>query len=288
MATKRNAIKNKKSTLRRPFWERFLEWVLGFVKKLLLPALAVWLIAWLWGGGVFAKTTDIVWDGFVRWTAAQGLIVNDVIVMGRDRTDITDLQNAVRIRIGDPILAFDVDEVRHRIENLDWIDKARVQRRYDGLVLITLTEYIPFILWDRPGYDLAVIDSEGRIIKGANAEDYRFLLIVRGVEVPTGALDLMRTLMAEPMISVFVKGAEWIGGRRWDLLTTTQTRIYLPEEDIGFALARFARVQKEKDLLSRDLVSIDLRLDDRIIIESRKGQAPDIMMLSNHNQANAI
>lgn len=288
MATKRNAVKSKKSVARRPFWERMLEWILGFVKKLLIPALVVWLITWLWLGGIFAKTTEAAWNGFVEWTAAQGMVVDEIILQGRNRTDIADLQNAVKIKIGDPILAFNVTETRNRIEQLNWVDSAAVQRRYNGIITITINERIPFVLWDRPGIGVQVVDGEGQVIEGVRASDHASLLVVRGVEAPTRALTLMRMLMAEPDIAKFVKGAEWVGGRRWDLITTEQTRIYLPEDDIGFALSRLAKAQNDKELLSRDLVSIDLRVEDRIIIESQKGKAPDIMTLSGHSQTNAI
>lgn len=288
MPTKRNTAKNRKSNMRRPFWERLLEWVLGFTKKLLVPALCIWLVAWLWVGGIFSKTGDAVWNGFVGWTADQGLVIQDIIIEGRNRTNIAALKDAVHVQIGDPILSLDVAETRSRIENLNWVGQATIQRRYNGLILITLNERMPFILWDRPGLDTVVVDGDGEIIKGAKPSDHDSLLVVRGVEAPSNAMTLMRMLMAEPDVAQFVKGAEWVGGRRWDLMTTAQTRIYLPEDDIGFALSRLAKTQKEKELLDRDLVSIDLRLEDRIIIESQKGKASDIMTLSNHQPTNAI
>lgn len=287
MPTKRNK-KNRTTNARKPFWEGLLEWILGFVKKLVLPGLAVWLIAWLWAGGIFAQTGHALWHGFVSWTAAQGVVVTDIIIRGRDRTDIAAIQQAAVIRPGDPLLGFDVDETHARIEGLDWVASAKIRRQYNGLVIIELQERIPFALWDSPGRDTVVIDARGNIIEAADPLEFQALLTVRGVDAPAHVSRLMRMLAAEPEVARHIRGAEWIGDRRWDLVSVERTRIYLPENDIGFALSRLARAQEEKDLLSRRLVSIDLRLQDRIIIESQKGEASDLLTLSGHTRTNAI
>lgn len=276
MAVKRKTYQ-KKTTARKPFWESLLEWILGFFKKLVIPGLVLWLVAWLWVGGLFARAGDAVWHGFVDWTAAQGLTVTDIVVEGRNRTLLTDLQKAIAVKPNDSLLAVDVEAIRDRIVYLGWVDTVVVRRSYNGVVTIDLTERVPFVIWDRPGRGKVVVDTNGKVIDVANVKDFKSLLNVRGVDAPHYAADLMRMIIAEPDVAKYINGAEWIGDRRWDLLTTMGTHIHLPAEDMGLALSRLAKAQREQNILDRDLKSLDLRVDDRIIIETPRGQARDVI-----------
>jgi cell division protein FtsQ len=42
--------------------------------------------------------------------------------------------------------------------------------------------------------------------------------------------------------------------------------VRLPEEDVAVALARLVTLDKQKQLLSRDIVAVDLRLPDRVVV----------------------
>ena len=286
MAVKRSGY--KRSTKRKSFFEAFIENFLNYCKKLVFPALVIWFIGWLWLGGLIAKGSDYVWDGFVQWTATQGLQVQDVTVTGRFRTDMSVLQDAVDISLGSPILDVDVDKIQNRIEDLPWVKSAMVGRNYNGIVTVALIERVPFVLWDRPGRNLALVDTVGEIIKTSDTNDYSTLLIVSGVDAPKYTVMMMQNLLAEPEVAEFVKSAQWIGDRRWDLMTYTGTRIHMPEDDIGYALTRLAVLQREKNILERGLLSIDLRGRDRIIIETERGEAHDAINLSNITETNTI
>jgi hypothetical protein len=67
-----------------------------------------------------------------------------------------------------------------------------------------------------------------------------------------------------------------------------KTRIHMPEKDLGFALSRLAKAEENNKILSRPLLSIDLRGEDRIIIESESGQSQDVMSLSSNAKTNLI
>jgi cell division protein FtsQ len=133
-----------------------------------------------------------------------------------------------------------------------------------------------------------VIDTKGGIINGVDPNDYSQLLTVRGVDAPNHTVNLMQMILAQPDIADHVVGAEWIGGRRWDLITVRGVRIHMPEDDMGYALSRLAKIQSEKDILTQNLKTIDMRAADRIILETPRGQSQDIMNLSSMNRMNAI
>jgi len=273
---------------RKALWERSLERFIAVMKLLLLPALAIWVLGWLWLGGVFTATQNMMWQSFVQWTATQGLVVEDVVIEGRHRTDLSQLNAAITIRPQDPLLAMDLTAMQNRIEGLNWVDQAVVSRSYSGIVTVRLVEKFPFVVWDRPGTGRVVIDTKGTIIRDVDPAEYAHLLNVRGVDAPDHTVDLMRLILAEPDVADFIAGAEWIGDRRWDLMTTMGVRIHLPEQDMGLALARLAASQTDKNILERDLLSIDLRGADRIIIETKRGRTQDLMNLSSTHKTNTI
>jgi cell division protein FtsQ len=265
--------KNKQAINRRPFWERLLEWILGWVKKLIVPALIIWLIGWLWLGGVFVKTANIAWNGFVEWTADQGFQVQNIIINGRIRTDINILKDVINVEPNDPILAVNIQSIQDKIENFVWVDSVSVKRNYNGIIIVDLVEKIPFFIWDRPGRKQSLMDTNGRIINDVNVDNFSGLLIVSGIGAPNHAPYLMKMLMSEPDVANRIKFAQWVGGRRWTLSTSNKMVILLPENDIGYALSRLAKLGQEKNIFNQDLLSIDLRLSDRIIIESQDGKA---------------
>ena len=285
---RKQKTKRTKTISRKPFWENMLEWVLGFVKKLMVPALVLWLVTWLWIGGIFAKTGDVIWNGFVNWTAAQGLVVNDVVINGRHRTNMDDLRSAIQVKPNDAILHVDVDTIQNAIQDFVWVQNVTVKRSYNGIVVVDIVERIPFVVWDRPGLGKVLVDTNGKTIKGARVSDFDKLLVVGGVDAPNHAVNLMTMLRVEKNVSDRIAGAQWVGGRRWDLFSTKGIRIMMPDNDIGFALSRLAKLQDTQNILARDLLSIDLRMPDRIIIESKKGDAKDISGASYQPKMNAI
>ena len=239
-------------------------------------------------GGVFESAKQMAWESVVRWSASQGMVIDDVIIEGRNRTDSSALKNAVHVKPDDPILSVDVDAIQSKVEDMNWVKDVTVSRNYNGIIKINITEKIPFVLWDRPGRAPSVVDTDGKIIEGANPNEFQGLLSVRGVDAPRYTVDLMTMILAEPDIAKLIKGAEWIGDRRWDLITINGTRILLPEDDIGYALSRLAKAQAEKNILDRSLLSIDLRGTDRIIIETDRGMSQDMMHLSSNPKTSAI
>jgi cell division protein FtsQ len=252
---------------------------------LIIPVLVIWLIAWLWLGGIFTKTTMMARDGFINQTAEWGLVVKDIIIEGRHYTDIQELHAAIPVQQGNPVLSIDVEAIQNNIQRLKWVEDVTVSRGLKGIVTIKLTERVPFVIWNRPGRRPALIDMNGEIIEGENIEDYGTLLFVSGIDAPSHTHALIRNLKAQPVIAERVKAAEWVGDRRWDIILTNATRIHLPANDIGLALARLAKLHKDKDMLNRDFMSIDLRMDDRVIIETERGMTQDAFDLSEKQKS---
>lgn len=230
---------------------------------LLCLAAVIGLIGSGWAG---RKIDDLV-DGLGRASAALGLSVEEVLVEGRGRTAPERLLAAVGVERGDPILGFDPQAAKARIEALTWVRHATVERRLPSVIYLRIEERNPIALWQDEGR-IAVIDETGASIAGARLEDFAGLTLVVGPDAPAHAAGLLRLLDSEPELRRRVVAAVRVGGRRWNLRFAGGTDVRLPETGAAEAWAQFARIEREHGVLQRDVDSIDLRLPDRLVVRT--------------------
>jgi cell division protein FtsQ len=57
-----------------------------------------------------------------------------------------------------------------------------------------------------------------------------------------------------------------VGGRRWDLKLRNGLKVYLPIEEIDKSLQELEKLCQEKNVLKKEIVSVDLRVVDRVIL----------------------
>jgi len=258
---------------RRRAWPR---WTLPALRLLLLLAVLAgaggggW---WLWRAGI----AQAVYDGFggalIHVTALAGYRVDEVLVEGRGGSEKADLLAAIEVKRGDPILGLSLTRARAQLERLPWIAAATVERRLPNLVFIRITEREPMALWQ---YDrkLVLIDKFGTILADQGVERYAKLPIIVGPGAPEHAPELLGQLANEPIISPHMGAAVWVGGRRWDLRLDNGINVRLPEYDYIAALRRLSDLVSRESLFDRDIVAIDLRLPDRMIVQTGERPAP--------------
>lgn len=200
-------------------------------------------------------------------TASLGLTVEDVLVEGRERTGGDEILGILDIERGTAILRLDTAEARSTLEALPWVKQATVQRRLPGIVYVRLVERRPMALWQLRG-ELTVIDQDGEVIAGAEAKRFAGLPLVVGAGAPEQTRALLAMLDSEPALKERVEAAIRVSDRRWNLRLEGGVDVRLPEEAAGAAWSQLARIEREHGLLARDVVLIDLRLPDRLIVRT--------------------
>lgn len=271
MKISRNAKSPKRGQTRRrvvPLWRS--RKVRGTLIALLVVLAAggswrMWQSGWVPGAIDKAK-----WK-MIALSSDLGFKVDEILVIGRRETAQKDLLAAVRLARGAPILAFDLQAARKRIEALPWIKTASVERMLPDTVLLNIEERQPLALWQHKGA-FALIDSDGEVILKTGLERYSDLIVVVGRDAPGQAAELLKTLAAESELMDQVKAAVRIGGRRWNLRLKNDIDVRLPEEDTAKAWARLAEYEKTHRVLERDVQILDLRIPDRLIV--RKVRKP--------------
>lgn len=234
----------------------------------LLPVLGLGAATtWAWDSGRIQAAWESTGEGFLNVTAGAGLAVQEVFVEGRNEADPKELLAALGVERGMPMLAFDPHAARKALEDIPWVSSAVVERRLPDTIYVRIVERTPMALWqvDRT---LRLVDGDGTVLTSDNLERWADLPMLVGPEAPDRGKELLALLASEPLVGQRVDAAVLVGGRRWDLRLDNGVDIRLPETDIGSALRQLATVQQTNQVLERDVVAIDLRVPDRLVVQT--------------------
>ncbi len=220
---------------------------------------------WLWNSGHVEAAADSLIDEVYAATAEAGFEVTSIQLLGRTKTEEDEILDALETERGAAILRFDPEEARARIEALPWVETATVERRLPNRILISISEKRPAALWQSNG-QWAVIDAEGKVIKGAAPGAFRELPKLVGEGAQTHAAEILALAESQPNLANQVYAAIRVGNRRWNLRLHSGIDVRLPENDMISAWERLARLESVADLLSRDVTVIDLRRADRLLL----------------------
>lgn len=247
----------------------------GLLARLMIVLVPLGLIIgftiWLWHTDWPDRQAKYIETHFIKSTESIGFTVADVIVEGRKQTDRNDLASALNISIGDPILNFNPDTALDRISKLPWIADATVVRKLPNTIYVRLVEREPIARWQHNG-KIVVIDREGKELPNASLDKFASLPLVIGDDAPQETGALLKALKDFPAIANLLQAATRVSDRRWNLHMQPKILVKLPEYNIGGALQRLSQMIRERKILERGMVTVDLRIPDRLFLEN--GNAP--------------
>lgn len=220
---------------------------------------------WAWRSGAVERAGEAVSARLDAMAAGAGFTVQEVFVVGRSETGHEELRRAVGAQRGQSMLAFDPAAARERLLALGWIKEAAVRRRLPNAVDVAVVERRPFALWQRDGR-LALVDRDGEPITRRGLERFAGLPLVVGEDAAEHAAALIDALSLQPALFAEVEAAVRVGGRRWNVRLKSGVEVNLPEEGAAEAWARLAELDARQGLAARDIVAIDLRLPDRLVV----------------------
>lgn len=209
-------------------------------------------------------------DALIWSSAETGFVLEEISVTGRNRTSQRDLDTVLQVEDGMPILAVDLAELKERIERLPWVETAKVERHLPSRLEISLTEREPFAIWQIDGL-VYIIDPKGHRIAPGSLEGFENLPFVVGKGANLEAPALVQSMAQLTALPVAIKSAVRVSNRRWDLHFENGIIVRLPEDGddilaLDTALERLIALDKEHQLLSREVATIDLRQPDRLVL----------------------
>ncbi len=168
---------------------------------------------------------------------------------------------AERMALELPVSSFhlDMDALRANAEALDAVESVRLRIRGGGVLEVAAEEREPVMVWrNRDG--LKLIDAEGHRVALLTTRTARpDLPLIAGEGAATAISEARMLLSAAAPIEDRVRGLVRVGERRWDLVLEGDQRILLPATGALSALERVLALHTAQDLLSRDVVRVDMR-----------------------------
>jgi cell division protein FtsQ len=245
------------------------------LKTFAILGLVIWFGAWLVAGHIPQKISRAAWDGFLGYSKSAGFQVSQILVEGRENTPHHAIRGVINTKKGDPLFAFDPHQAQKLIERISWVEEAAVSRRWPDTIHVALTERQPLALFETPDHKRMLIDAEGVRLTSDRLQRFDHLPVVYGDGARKNAETLLNYITREPLIAKRLHSAQYIANRRWDIILHNRIRIRLPAQDVALSLRRLSRAHDTRAILDKDLKSIDMREDDRIIVRTAPGKVQD-------------
>jgi len=263
----RGAGKSRRAPLRR----RAPRWLMHLARPAVASTAAalillVGFVTWRSGG------VEVLGEALLSWTGSAGFAVEEVLVVGRVETPADQILAALDVRKGSPLFAFSPAAARERLLALGWVREARVERRFPDVVYVDLEERRPAAIWQNAG-KFALVDEAGAVIGADAVSRFASLRIIVGPDAPDKFAVLFAALETRPEMLEHVTAAVRVGGRRWNLKLDNGMTVLLPEEGIATAWRTLGDAARDSALMERDLVHIDLRIPDRLVLRLTPGAA---------------
>jgi cell division protein FtsQ len=217
-------------------------------------------------GGHVEELTTALSDTRNALANSTGFRITTVAINGRKQLTQDEVLAIGGVNGRSSLLFLDAEAVRDKLKANPWIGEATVLKLYPGRLQIDITERSAFALWQQDGH-LSVIADDGAVLEPYLSRRFISLPLVVGKGAETRARDFLALLARYPQVRSVTKAAIFVGERRWNLRLQDGLDVRLPENDVGNALAALSTLDKEDHLFSRDIVAVDMRLPDRLVVQ---------------------
>lgn len=230
---------------------------------------------WSWKTSAIGHTLQFVSNKIYGLTVSAGYSVENLYLEGRDRTPIEEINQALDIDKNAPIFRLNLGEIRSRLEKIESIKYAAIERALPNTLYVRVVEREPVALWQYQG-KITLVDDNGVVMNGLALAPYKALPLIVGEDAPKHAAELLTLLVAQPELAKRFAAAVWIGGRRWNIHLHPSSNadegaedieVRLPEKAPLVAWKQLSELQEKQQILDRDIKVIDLRISDRLFIK---------------------
>lgn len=199
-------------------------------------------------------------------TARSGFAVEQVRVTGHVETSEIDILDALALDGWTSLIGFDANAARERVAALPWVRSAAIRKVYPDTIEVEVAERAAFAIWQR-GSELLVVEETGKPIAPFAGGRKATLPLVIGAGANEAASAFIAKVKGYPELAARVKGYVRVAERRWDLRLENGITVKLPEGGEDEAIAELLAMDRDNALLSRDILAVDLRLTDRVVVQ---------------------
>lgn len=219
----------------------------------------------LFQGGYMADFVDAYGPPHHALARLAGLGLEKVTISGISQLREKEVLAAAGLNSKLSLAFLDVNDVRERLERVPLIKSASVRKLYPHELAITLTEREPYALWQLNG-ELYITASDGTVIDLMQDERFVNLPLVVGDQANTRTKDYLALLDTAGPLKARIRAGSLVSGRRWTLKMDNGMDVRLPEIGAKEAVARLVSLEQDQKILEKDVLAIDLRMPDRVVV----------------------
>ncbi len=195
--------------------------------------------------------------------------VAEVKLSGATAAARPEILAAAEIKAGQSLSGLDLAAVRTRVEQVGWVEHARVLRLWPDAVRIDVVQRPLMAVWQFAGKEV-VVASNGAPVTEVDPSRFGGLPLIVGGGANLAAPALIAALGQRPAILAHVAALVRVDDRRWTLDLKDGGEVLLPGDDAeAEGLDRLARLQARANILGLGLARIDLRDPEMVLVRPR-------------------
>ena len=196
---------------------------------------------------------------------AAGFQITSIALSGEKQLTREEILDIAGVTGRSSLLFLNADEARTRLKANPWIADATILKLFPDRLHISVTERNAFALWQKDGR-VQVVSRDGTVVEPFVAPHVAHLPLVVGKGANERAADFLAVMDNYPALLGQVRAYILVADRRWNLKLKNGIDVRLPEADPVTAIASLIALDKDKQILSRDITALDLRIHDRVTI----------------------
>lgn len=222
--------------------------------------------AWLNRIIILAGAGVVLVAALQAYISLQAIPVQRVMVTGElEHTRTERVQELIQPALVGGFLRADLQLIRRQLEELPWIYRATVSRRWPSSLEINVIEQLPIARWGDDGF----LNHEGEVISSGNSEDWRSLPLLQGPEGSAKRLMAGYQRILEILAPLHLEVAQLQLDQRGQVEVVLQggTRLLLGSEDFLERMHRFVAIYRTQLAARADeLERVDLRYETGVAV----------------------
>jgi len=196
---------------------------------------------------------------------AAGFNISSIALAGQAQLTREQILATAGVTGRTSLLFLNADDARVRLKANPWIADATVLKLYPDRLHISVTERKAYALWQKDGR-VSVIARDGTVLESFVDPQFARLPLVVGQGAAPRAAEFLALMERYPAIRDQARAYVLVAERRWNLKLKNGLDVRLPEAQPERAIETLIALDRDKKLISRDIVAIDLRLADRVTV----------------------
>ena len=178
------------------------------------------------------------------------------------KQDLSGIANAVSLPHNTKAKSINLEQIRQKVSAVPGVKDVAIRHLPNGNIIIRTSMHHAVALWT-DDTNFFPLSADGTIVNTPTAVRNITDVVFRG-PVPNDISEITRAAQG---IVGHINYMEWIENRRWNIHTTTGTVIMLPEVNPTSAIGSLINLNTNYKILSKELKTIDLRDDTRILVK---------------------